>query len=577
MKRYIIILSMVLAVVGCKKAENAFDAAGAGETLTAHIGGPESKVSFDASTGKFAWSDPNDEIALHTSASGYQTATVQPSGVFSFGTDRDGYAFYPSGVAGGTAAAPVVILPSSYNITAEGMGDWYPTPMIAVNDPASDDLWFYHVGGALRLTLDNVPAGTAKLVITMGKGITGNFTVNDPDSATPAIAAGLTEDALIFNLSSALGEDTDGIVLNIPLPAGTYPKVQIAAWNGSDALLASGGSYKDWTFPRGRGRQLSYDFALNIVGSHEFSVSPVKTVEFAHGNLWNISGTWKFAPEQYSVLGVYDADAWELFGYSTDHNNNYGMSISDDNADYYADDCSFVDWGGVFPGEGWRTLQGCEMAYLLGKFEYVHQYDPNAFNEGEDIICAPITDFGRNGGNPHALRGYATIYTADAAIQGFVILPDAWETPEGCRPFVGGRWQRATGEEAYLDNTYNAGGTAGTCGDWARMEAAGAVFLPGCKFRIEEDIVSMTPQYHGYWSSTFDDDAYYDHDNPEVLIAFGTALVFVSGDDDDYGFNNIIEMNYGAAVRLVKDVTIGTLENIVGNVGYAGEYGVGTL
>ena len=57
MKRYIAILTMVLAVAACKK-QGPFEApTGIGETLTAHIGGPESKVSFDASTGKFAWSE----------------------------------------------------------------------------------------------------------------------------------------------------------------------------------------------------------------------------------------------------------------------------------------------------------------------------------------------------------------------------------------------------------------------------------------------------------------------------------------------------------------------------------------
>lgn len=574
MKKYIAILAITLAAVACKKAENAFEAAVAGETLTAHIGGPESRVEFNPSSGKFAWSDP-DEIALHISTGSYRSVEVTASGVFTFVAEgsetRDGYAIYPADVAAGNASAPAVTLPDSYDITAEGMGDWYPTPMIAVNNPADDDLWFYHVGAALRLTLNSVPEGTKTISVSFGKGVTGTFEVADPSTATPSIAPAAAADEVSFVLDAALSEATDGLTVNIPVPAGTYPKVFISALDASDAVLASGGSYKDWTFPRSRGRQMSYDFELNIVGSNEFSVSTVKTVEFAHGNLWNISGNWQFAPEQYSVLGVYDytdADAWELFGYSTDHNANYGMMTSPDNSDYFEEDCEFVDWGGVFPGEGWRTLQGREAAYMLGKFEYIYQNDPNAVRE--DIICAPITGFGRNGGNPHALRGYATIYTATEAINGFVILPDAWETPEGCRPFVGGRWQRATGEEAFLDNTYNAGGTAGTSGDWARMEAAGAVFLPGCKFRIGTDIMESNPQYHGYWTSTFDEDSV-----PSDATAAG--LVFVSSDDDSYGFDSIIEMHFGAAVRLVKDVTVGTLENLIGEVGNAGEYGQGTL
>ena len=569
MKRYIAILTMILAVAACKK-QGPFEApTGIGETLIAHIGGPESKVSFDASTGKFAWSAPTDEIALHTSAGAYQNVTVQPSGVFTFlpeGSEtRDGFAFYPAGVADGTAAAPVVTLPASYDIDAEGMGDWYPTPMIAVNDPADDDLWFYHVGAALHLTLNSVPAGTKKIAVNFGKGVTGTFDVADPSTATPWIAPAAAADEVSFVLDAALSDAADGLVINIPVPAGNYPKIQILAKDASDALLASGGSYKDWTFPRGRGRQLSYDFDLNIVGSNEFSVSPVKTVEFAAGNLWNISGTWQFAPAQYARLGVYSPDEWELFGLSTDKNNNFGMSKSTDPSEYASEGSEFVDWGEAV-GDGWRTLQGREWAYMLGRFESLYQHDPNAVNE--DVIVAPITNYGRNGGNPHALRGYATIYTATEAIEGFVILPDEWATPAGCRPFVGGRWQRSA--DAYLDNTYNAGGTAGTSGDWARMEAAGAVFLPACGFRIGEDLpfVDAPIKYNGYWSSSFNEEDEY-----------MTLCVFVSNDDDFYGFSPLagVYSYYGSAVRLVRDVIVGTLDNMIGEVGDAGRYGQGTL
>ena len=94
MKRYIAILTMlVLAAVACKKQEP-FEGP-VGETLTAHLGGPESKVEFNPSSGKFAWSDP-DEIAVHSTAGAYKTVQVTAAGVFTFapvgGEVRDGYA-----------------------------------------------------------------------------------------------------------------------------------------------------------------------------------------------------------------------------------------------------------------------------------------------------------------------------------------------------------------------------------------------------------------------------------------------------------------------------------------------------
>ena len=263
MKKYFAILTMmVLAVAACKKQDPVEKPIKGGEVITAHIGGPDSKVEFDPSSGQFSWNTP-DGISIHTSEGGYKSVEVNSTGVFTFypneGEVRDGFAFYPASAAGGTVDTPVVVLPSSYDIDAEGMGNWYPTPMIAVNDPDDPDLWFYHVGGSLRLTLNNVPAGTAKIVIGMGKGITGNFSVYADSSMKPMIKAGDSADELTFNLSEALSAEADGLILNIPLPTGTYPGVDVAAKSAADATLASGSISEELTFPRTRGRQRTLD------------------------------------------------------------------------------------------------------------------------------------------------------------------------------------------------------------------------------------------------------------------------------------------------------------------------------
>ena len=554
MKRYIAILTMlVLAAVACKKQEP-FEGP-VGETLTAHLGGPESKVEFNPSSGKFAWSDP-DEIAVHSTAGAYKTVQVTAAGVFTFapegGEVRDGYAIYPATAAAGTAEAPAVTLPASYDITAEGMGDWYPTPMIAVNDPKDDDLWFYHVGAALHLTLNSVPAGTKKIAVNFGKGVTGTFNVADPSTATPWIAPAAAADEVSFVLDAALSDAADGLVINIPVPAGNYPKIQILAKDASDALLASGGSYKEWTFPRSRGRQMTYDFELDIVGSNEFSVSPVRKISFAPGNLQLIAGVWKFADHQYDYLGAYDANAWDLFGLSLE-NSSFGATLIAD--DYTGE---FFDWGNAaatFDSESeWFTLPSKGWRYLLGEFEWLKDYSGY-----DDIVVGPITNYGRNGGNPHALRGYATVYTSDKTIKGMVILPDEWTDPAGCKPFVGGRWEGSA--EAFLDNTYNAeGGTAGLSGDWARMEAAGAVFLPMAGFR---DGTSVDGSFGVYWAQDPVEDS------TEALV-----LIFADG---FFSHKAHVSYPYGCAVRLVKDETVGSLGYIIGDAGYAGEYGVGTL
>ena len=542
MKRYIAILTMVLAVAACKKQAPFEAPTGAGEILTAHIGGPASRVEFNSSTGKFAWGDP-DEIALHTDAGAYQTVTVSASGVVTFlaadGVARDGYAFYPANVASGTAAAPVVALPASYDIDADGMGDWYPTPMIAVNDPTSDDLWFYHVGGALRLTLNSVPAGTKAIVVNMGKGITGDFTVSDPDTETPTIAPGASADELTFNLSSALEEDADGLVLNIPLPTGTYPALIVKVVDADNRASEPVGNYKDWTFPRARARQVIFDLATSYVYEpHPFSVSSVRTVTFAPGNLQYVNG-WQFAAHQYDVIGYVNDSETDMLSWNKD-------------ARY-----EFTDWTAEAEaanlGSGWRTLSHNEMRYLLGEFEYLTDG-----LSGDTVIVGPITNYGRNGGNPHALRAYATIYTANAAIEGLLLLPDDWAgAPAGCREVVCGRWEPSA--TAALDNTYNAGGTQGTSGDWAKMEAAGAVFLPAAGLYTEGNYI---PGFGAYWTATYS--------------GSGTEVETFFFGEGAYGYTHVSWTN-ACAVRLVKNLVSGTLENLGGETGGAGEYGHGTL
>ena len=540
MKRYIAILTMVLAMAACKKQGPFEGPTGAGEILTAHIGGPASRVEFNPSTGKFAWSDP-DSIALHTDAGTFEKVKVSASGVFTFlpaeGATRDGYAFYPDNVASGTAAAPAVALPASYDITADGMGDWYPTPMIAVNDPTSDDLWFYHVGGALRLTLNSVPAGTQTIAVCFGKGITGTFDVADPSTDTPIITPGATADEVSFVLESALEEDAADLVVNIPLPAGTYPKILISALDENDAVLASGGSYKDWVFPRARGRQITFDLATSqITEPHPFSVSSVRTVTFAPGNLQYVDG-WQFAEHQYDYIGYVSDTETDMLSWP------------------YAGDGEFTDWTAEAAGlgEGWRTLSRNEVRYLLGEFEYLTDGV-----SGDSVIVGPITNYGRNGGNPHVLRAYATIYTADAAIEGLLLLPDDWTgAPEGCREVVCGRWK--PGATAALDNTYNAGGTQGTSGDWAKMEAAGAVFLPAAGLYAEGNYM---PGVGAYWTATYS--------------GSGTEVETFFFGEGTYGFTHVSWSN-ACAVRLVKNLVSGTLENLGGEVGGAGEYGHGTL
>lgn len=191
-----------------------------------------------------------------------------------------------------------------------------------------------------------------------------------------------------------------------------------------------------------------------------FSVAPNVKVRFAPGNLQYQPSThlYRFAEKQNMVLGWESRFAGErykgwmdLFGWGTGSN---AVNFSDKAADYAA----FVDWG-LFcglptnGGLAWRTLSLDEWSYLLAK-------------------------------RPHARRLYAIAYVE--GVYGLVLLPDGWKAPKAV--YV------KTGPKEEYANSYNAE-------KWAKMEAAGAVFLPAEAKRVGTEAAGSASQCH-YWTST---------------------------------------------------------------------------
>lgn len=191
-----------------------------------------------------------------------------------------------------------------------------------------------------------------------------------------------------------------------------------------------------------------------------FSVAPNVKVRFAPGNLQYqpSSHRYRFAEKQTEVLGWDSRFAGErykgwldLFGWGTGSNP---VNFSDKVADYP----NFIDWG-LFcglptnGGLAWRTLSVDEWAYLLSK-------------------------------RPHARRLYAVAYVE--GVYGLILLPDDWKTPKGLYVKTGPKEEDA--------NYYNAE-------RWAKLEAAGAVFLPAEVKRVGTAASGSASQCH-YWTAT---------------------------------------------------------------------------
>lgn len=247
-----------------------------------------------------------------------------------------------------------------------------------------------------------------------------------------------------------------------------------------------------------------------------FSVSPSKQVRFSRGNLQfqAVTGIWRFAEHQYDMLGEAnsyisaDNGGWiDLFGWGTSGWESGAVawqpwSYSTDDADYrpggdyrnsLTGDYANADWGVYNAIENggnrvgmWRTLTSVEWHYLL---------------------------FERSG-----KRTKATV----CDVPGMVVLPDEWTQPEGIGFTVS--------DMGFVNNVY-------TAEQWARMESAGAVFLPAAGFRY-----ALWADYVGEWGAYWSSSWY--NENAALSCVFSSDTQHPS--DGEHRF-------YGMSVRLVKD------------------------
>ena len=225
----------------------------------------------------------------------------------------------------------------------------------------------------------------------------------------------------------------------------------------------------------------------------------------------NVGGTWRFAEHQFDFVGdatngnVYKDgvkcnndnvaqtyDGWiDLFGWGTsgyNHNNRayqpWKRNTSPLN-DYYvynsnnknleggpAPHTGKADWGnanaiinGGNTAGSWRTLTKNEWVYLINT--RTDSDDNPLYGEGKVGNCA----------------------------LGLIILPDGWKW-EGDVAGFEASWKPGTSSLPWL-NVYSYS-------EWAKMEAAGAVFLPAAGWRGGTSVYDVG-SYGNYWSSSYDD------------------------------------------------------------------------
>ena len=243
-----------------------------------------------------------------------------------------------------------------------------------------------------------------------------------------------------------------------------------------------------------------------------FSINSSQQVLFSKGNLqYNAAtGDWRFAENQYDVISgansnisnIYNGYI-DLFGWGTSgYENKYPYMTSTTNSDY-GDGTNNIagtnyDWGqnclisnGGERGD-WRTLTASEWTYIFEN-------------------------------RPSASDLYSTATVV--GMPGVVVLPDAWQLPEGV----------AFSPRAadYTTNTYDAAA-------WTKMEEAGALFLPAAGYRSGTTIGAVGEQAI-YWSAT----SASANQASSVYFAASKMMTAYSA-----------ARSYGASVRLVSVKTL---------------------
>lgn len=292
---------------------------------------------------------------------------------------------------------------------------------------------------------------------------------------------------------------------------------------------------------------LSGRFTINASG---------EKVVFSQGNLQYV-GTWQFAENQWDCFSTSQYnDHRDLFGWGTGDAPN---KVSTNNGDYG----TFTDWGtnaitngGNTENSGWRTLTIDEWVYLF--YSRV---------------------------NASTLFGFGSV----AGVNGLIILPDNWITPEGAS-FTASTTLGLTnhGSYYYNGNNDNYSHNTYTAEQWAVMESAGAVFLPAAAYRHGVDSnIQYTYQGGFYWSSTpYDSDKayylnfYYHSLDPQFKeMRYGgrpVRLVKASLDQDNEGyyllssaqdwklFAALVQTTPTANAKMTADIDLGDDQTILG-------------
>lgn len=233
-----------LIAVACNKEESTIEPAQEPEQtpvkvhFTAMIEDLDTKATI-GETGTFQW-ESGDKVAIFTTDGTKVTLTASSTGasveftgeVPAGKTIAEGaVAYYPYS---SVVDQSTVSYPASY-ASVDAMEKAFPMKATL----SGTSLNFTHLGGIIRLTVKEIPAGATTATFT-AEGCSGDFTATGTE-----IAKGTSSASVAITLGSI---DKSNAVLNIPLPTGTYSGGFSLAFN--DGTSAAKTTAKSFTITR---------------------------------------------------------------------------------------------------------------------------------------------------------------------------------------------------------------------------------------------------------------------------------------------------------------------------------------
>ena len=503
----------------------------------------------------------NDETVTVSVSDG--SATVSSDSKFT----APFFGVYPAGIYGSNSGASYTLnLPATYSYAVADGKQNLASPMVAYADSGST-LMFKHLTAAIGVEVVNYYGFTIAVdsivVESDSYKLNGAVTVTLGDDIAVVAAAGSA--AADRRVKMTFGDTPlqvfagDSTVVQVPvLPVGSGNKftVKICVHKVDQPAVAKA---IEKTQSVGGALDRSYLAYARLATPGLFSVAANKKVIISQGNLQYqaSTGTWKFATEQYTGIGnapgnnVFDDTratqiAWiDLFGWGTSGYNGSAYGISNYQPYSYAGNTPSSVYG---YGYGPNTRSGNNYIYeynLTGEYANCDWGVYNAIYNGGNESNRWRTLTGGTGGEWAYLMSTRTASTVNNVsnarylkskvngVNGYIVFPDEFELPENVTVT-----SNHINYNVYLG--WSSVTTSLTVSDWAKMEAAGAVFLPCIGYRSYS---SNNPSYNSdngyYWSTIYrtTSDAY------NIQMGGGSP-----------NFTAYSAKRLGCSVRLVRDI-----------------------